>query len=257
MTGVKKGITRADVEAAFAEAGSIRGAARLLGVCQKTARHHLRRSEQPVVASAAVSSRETFTVDQSEQSQTITSVSSTVRTLEDALRAANVDLLVWEVDRHTINKWDMARGTKDDRWDAVELWQVKVWLKRRKVSVFVDPLQSLIDGIRKIAPKAPSVKYKSSKDAHLLVVGLFDAHFGKLAWAAETGNDYDLKIAETVFANAFHDLISRISGYQIESIILPIGQDFFHTDNPQNATVNGTPQDVDGRRRCSMWVCGR
>lgn len=248
MTGVKKGITRADVEAAFAEAGSIRGAARLLGICQKTARHHLRRSEQPVVASAAVGSRETFTVDQTEQSQTITSVSSTVRTLEDALRAANVDTLVWEVDRHTINKWDMARGTKDDRWDAVELWQVKVWLKRRKVSVFVDPLQSLIDGIRKVAPKQALVRRKSSVDPHLLVLGLFDAHFGKLAWAAETGNDYDLRIAESVFENAFCDLIGRISGYQIESIILPIGQDFFHTDNPQNATVNGTPQDVDGRR---------
>lgn len=253
MTGMKKGITREAVEDALAQAGTIRGAAKLLGICQKTAKHHLGRTpRQQAVAQPMVTRRgqttESFTVDQSEQSQMITSVSSTVRTLEDALRAANVDLLVWEVDRHTINKWDMARGTKSDQWDAVELWQVKVWLKRRKESVFVDPLQSLIDGIRKVAPKPVSVKRKSSSDPHLLVLGLFDAHFGKLAWAAETGNDYDLRIAESVFANAFCDLIGRISGYQIESIILPIGQDFFHTDNPQNSTVNGTPQDVDGRR---------
>ena len=246
----QKGIKSADVWEAYRQCGTVRGAARIVGISQKTARYHIAKMDKPPQAmpSAGGHGGESFSVEQSTTAQTITSVSNTVRTLEDALRAANVDELVWEVDRHTINKWDMARGNQADTWDAIELWQVKVWLKRRKVAVFVDPLQSLIDGIRKIAPKAPLVKYKSSKDAHLLVVGLFDAHFGKLAWAAETGNDYDLKIAETVFANAFHDLISRISGYQIESIILPIGQDFFHTDNPQNATVNGTPQDVDGRR---------
>jgi len=252
MSSGKKGITKAAVEAAYKQAGSVRGAARMLGICQKTAKYHLGKVERLKPASVAVvgggKMSESFTVEQASQSQMITSVSSTVRTLEDALRAANVDEMVWEVDRHTINKWDMARGTQSDGWDAIELWQVKVWLRRRKQSEFVDPLQKLIDGIRNAAPKPVSVKRKVNIDPHLLVLGLFDAHFGKLAWAAETGNDYDLKIAENVFSNAFHDLISRISGYQIERIILPIGQDFFHTDNPQNSTVNGTPQDVDGRR---------
>lgn len=253
MTGMKKGITKAAVEEALAQAGTIRGAARLLGICQKTAKHHLGKTPkpkpvaQPMVTTTAQST-ESFTVDQSDTAQTITSVSNTVRTLEDALRVANVDALVWEVDRHTINKWDMARGNQSDQWDALELWQVKVWLKRRKESVFVDPLENLIDTIKKQGIRKPKIKRSFTGDRHLLVLGLFDAHFGKLAWAAETGNDYDLKIAESVFANAFHDLVRRINGYCIESIVIPIGQDFFHTDNPQNATVNGTPQDVDGRR---------
>jgi hypothetical protein len=172
-----------------------------------------------------------------------------VRTLDDALKVANVDLLQWEVERHTINKWDMARGNQADQWDAVELWQVKVWLRKRKESVFVDPLQGLIDGIKSVAPKHKPVTRKVTDDPHLMVLGLMDAHFGKLAWAAETGTDYDLKIAEGIFANAVADLIGRIRGYQIDLIAIPIGQDFFHTDNPQNQTVNGTPQDVDGRRQ--------
>ena len=168
MSSGKKGITKAAVEAAYKQAGSVRGAARMLGLCQKTAKYHLGKVERLKPASVAVvgggKMSESFTVEQASQSQMITSVSSTVRTLEDALRAANVDLLVWEVDRHTINKWDMARGTKSDQWDAVELWQVKVWLKRRREAVFVDPLQSLIDGIRKLAPKPVLVKRKSSSD---------------------------------------------------------------------------------------------
>jgi hypothetical protein len=245
-----KGIKSADVWEAYRQCGSIRGTARALGIHKSTAKHHIDKMGKPQVqqAQTAPQGKESFSIEQSDTAQTITSVSNTVRTLEDALGAANVDQLVWEVERHTINKWDMARGNKADTWDAIELWQVKVWLRRRKQSAFVDPLQSLIDGIRKIAPKPVSVKRKSSGEPHLLVLGLFDAHFGKLAWAAETGNAYDLKIAETVFANAFCDLIGCINGYNVESIVLPIGQDFFHTDNPQNATVNGTPQDVDGRR---------
>jgi hypothetical protein len=245
-----KGIKSEDVWEAYRQCGSIRGTARALGIHKSTAKHHIDKMGKPQAqqAQTAPQGKESFSIEQSDTAQTITSVSNTVRTLEDALGAANVDQLVWEVERHTINKWDMARGNQADKWDAIELWQVKVWLRRRKQSVFVDPLQSLIDGIRKIAPKQVSVKRKSSGEPHLLVLGLFDAHFGKLAWAAETGNAYDLKIAESVFANAFHDLVHSVSGYNIESIVIPIGQDFFHTDNPQNATVNGTPQDVDGRR---------
>jgi hypothetical protein len=246
----KKGIKSADVWEAYRQCGTVRGAARIVGISQKTARYHIDKMDKPqsTKTTAGAHTGESFSVEQSSTAQTITSVSSTVRTLDDALWAAQVDLLVWEVDRHTINKWDMARGNQADTWDAIELWQVKVWLKRRKQSAFVDPLQSLIDAIKAKGIPKPKIERATTGERHLLVLGLFDAHFGKLAWAAETGNDYDLNIAETVFANAFHDLVSNIKGYSIDSIVIPIGQDFFHTDNPQNATVNGTPQDVDGRR---------
>lgn len=238
------------IEEAYRRLGSIRAVAREVGLHRTTVEKHLSRSKNAQAnPDGASKSKESLTLEATDKAQTITSVSATVRTLDDALKTANVNLMEWEVEKHTINKWDAARGAKSDQWDAIELWQVKVWLRRRKQAVFIDPLQSLIDEIKKAGPKVSKATPKvSGKDAHLLVLGLFDAHFGKLAWAAETGNDYDLHIAESVFSNAFDDLMSRISGYNVESIVLPIGQDFFHTDNPQNATVNGTPQDVDGRR---------
>lgn len=247
--GYHKNIGSERVRAEYRRLGSITAVAKELGLDRKTVKHHLQKMDVTLPAPAAQGGQgESLSIETSNEAQTITSVSATVRTLEDALQAANVDLLAWEVDKHTINKWDMARGTSGDGWNAIELWQVKVWLKRRAEAAFIDPLQSLIDRIKQAAPKPAVVKYKLTTDPHLLVIGLYDAHFGKLAWAAETGTSYDLKIAESVFANAFHDLVDRIAGYNIETIIIPIGQDFFHTDNPQNATVNGTPQDVDGRR---------
>jgi len=232
----------------YRELGSRDAVAKHLGIAGSTVSAYLQRRGQPGKGTKQETGRESLAVDCSKDSQTITSVSSTVRTLEGAIEIAGVDLQVWEVDRHIVNKWDSARYTKSDKWDAIELWQVKVWLKRRKAAEFIDPLESLITKLRKGAPKHKPIKRKPVDDPHLLVLGLMDAHFGKLAWAAETGNDYDLKIAEELFAQAFADLMGRIGGYQIERIAIPIGQDFFHTDNPQNATVNGTPQDVDGRR---------
>jgi len=94
-------------------------------------------------------------------------------------------------------------------------------------------------------PKLP--KFKAPASPHLLTVSIFDHHFGKLAWAAETGENYDLKIAERLYLAAVDDLMDKTKGYPVEKILFPVGQDFYHIDNGNNTTTNGTPQDADGR----------
>jgi hypothetical protein len=81
----------------------------------------------------------------------------------------------------------------------------------------------------------------------LLEISLVDAHFGKYAWARETGNDYDLEIAEHIFSNAVDDILCKSAGYPIERIVLTVGSDFLHTDNQEGTTTHGTRQDTDGR----------
>ncbi len=88
---------------------------------------------------------------------------------------------------------------------------------------------------------------KKIRDPHLLYVGLHDHHFGKLAWAAETGENYDLKIAERLYQEAGQELVRKAQGFPIEKFILPLGHDFLHIDGYDNQTTAGTPQDVDGR----------
>ena len=82
----------------------------------------------------------------------------------------------------------------------------------------------------------------------MLEVDLFDVHLGKLAWAKETGyQNYDLKIAKAAFEDALETLIARTRGHKFAQVVLPIGNDFFHTDNLISETTHGTRQDMDGR----------
>lgn len=47
------------------------------------------------------------------------------------------------------------------------------------------------------------------------------------------------------FFNVAQSLVHKVRGvYNINTVVLPISNDFFHTDNYQNQTTQGTPQDV-------------
>jgi hypothetical protein len=89
---------------------------------------------------------------------------------------------------------------------------------------------------------------RSVKGDCLLEVDIFDLHLGKLAWAKETGyENYDLKIATALFKEALETLIQRTAGHPFSQVVLPIGNDFFHTDNLVSETTGGTRQDMEGR----------
>lgn len=47
------------------------------------------------------------------------------------------------------------------------------------------------------------------------------------------------------YFNVAESLVKKVKSiYNIDTIVLPISNDFFHTDNYQNQTTNGTPQDT-------------
>lgn len=170
-------------------------------------------------------------------------VVSTVNTVDDALNKANVDRDIWEVERFLVNSWQAPHGDEA----PTDLWQVKVWLRRKKNANLVKSIDTLLkrlDG--KALPKATLPKAKK-KDPHLLELALFDAHFGKLAWAPETRETYDLNLARTAWLNGVADLVQKTKGFEYDKIVLPIGNDFFHVNNKMMTTLSGTPQDCDGR----------
>lgn len=80
----------------------------------------------------------------------------------------------------------------------------------------------------------------------MAVYPLGDPHIGLLAWAKESGADFDLKIAEDLMVGAMRDLVLR-GPRAAEALIVNLG-DFFHADNGDNHTTHGTHTlDVDGR----------
>lgn len=77
---------------------------------------------------------------------------------------------------------------------------------------------------------------------------MYDAHFGLLAWGAETGESYDLGIARARYGAAVNDLAEKIAPYRPAKIYLPLGNDFFHINNPEGCTpASHHHLDVDGR----------
>jgi UDP-2,3-diacylglucosamine pyrophosphatase LpxH len=82
---------------------------------------------------------------------------------------------------------------------------------------------------------------------NVLVLPIFDAHIGKMAWGEETGEDYDIRIAGKRYIQTIMALVERAQHIGIERIIFPIGQDFLHYTTHDQKTAKGTPQDSDLR----------
>lgn len=180
-----------------------------------------------------------------------------IRTLEDAVAYAEVDTHVWRVSKWSCTAWetgmklrvfnDKGRVTGETP-HATQQWRVKLDLERILPKPLQDATDAIFASMKEYSPRYPKLAARvTPAKPHMCVVDLFDVHFGKLAWDKETGENYDLKIAEQLYRNAVEDLLSHAAAFEIDQFVLPIGNDFFHIDGLKNETTNGTPQDVDGR----------
>src|SRR6202142_3082070 len=144
-----------------------------------------------------------------------------IHTLEQLLKFFQVDLSVWEVERFICNKWEMGFKDKNDEADSKELYQVKAFLRKKKEAVFAkSEIASLREQAIANAVKPPSVRVVvKANGSKMLLVNLTDHHFGKLAWAFETGfANYDAKIATAVGDQTMSALFDRPSNYDCEEI---------------------------------------
>lgn len=183
---------------------------------------------------------------------------TTVKTLEDLIRVCEIDIESFEIINAKFKKWDMgikAQHTAEDgtitfSLETESLYAVSATLKPRTVIRNLrEEITLMVNEIRACAPKKWPI-YNHPADLtkkYMLELSITDAHFGKLAWWQESGESYDLKIAEAVFVAAVEDLLSKSSGYHFEEILFVVGNDLFNADNRNNTTFAGTPQTTDVR----------
>lgn len=85
----------------------------------------------------------------------------------------------------------------------------------------------------------------------LCIVPIADPHLACLAWAEETGQNYDLKIAEKIHAEAVRKLVGLAPPAK-QCLIVSLG-DFFHADNNLARTErSGNPLDTDSRHALAL-----
>jgi hypothetical protein len=199
-------------------------------------------TSQSTVEPASGRTVEEIKKDIGQDKATITTRSLDIKTLEDLLRVSEVDLDVWEVERHTVNSWEVTMGgdkTVSTHPETYTNYQVKAWLKKKNLNTPEVVMENLVQQLKAYAPDYAPVTYKKMDDPHLLEVCLYDHHFGMLAWRHETRQDYDIKIAERFYLNAVQDLLNKVQSFQVEEILIPFGQDFFHLNDPSGTTPKG------------------
>ncbi len=174
----------------------------------------------------------------------VTTRSKDIQSPQQALRAIGINPDTVEIIKQRVKTSEVTIGANNTGTGKPETytnfhvyveWENQIW--RTGLVEFIQ---------RGVRPKQTTIqKYRGGE--HLLIPSLYDHHFGKLAWAKETGVSYDLKIAKRLYIDAIASMLSKAKPFGIDAIQIPIGQDFLHIDNQQLTTAAGTPQDVDSR----------
>lgn len=172
---------------------------------------------------------------------------------EAIMAKMGLDPLQWDVVSMEIkrNWWDTPMKLKGE--DGTETptsrrnyqFYVKMRVRPTQVPVTADVVAKVFEDLEK--PQIDVVGYEPG--CKMFELPIMDLHLAKYAWGEETGEDYDMKIADQLYRKSVLDILGKLAHYRlpIEKNLFPVGQDFFHVDNPQNETTAGTAMDVDTR----------
>jgi len=169
------------------------------------------------------------------------------------MQKMGIDPLRWEVISCKIKRhwWDTPMklrnedGTHTPTSRRNYQFLVELRVKPTQMPVTADVVAEVFEGL-----KRPEITLVSYEPGHkMFELPIMDLHLANYAWGEETGEDYDMKIAEQLYRKTVLDLLGKLAHYRlpIEKCIFPVGQDYFHVDNPQNATTAGTIVDMDTR----------
>lgn len=126
-----------------------------------------------------------------------------------------------------IGQWVKSKKDDDDRYNALLSAMTKI----------ADAWHAEADPVA--APVEPL------DDDLLAVYPMGDPHIGLLSWEPETGEHFDLKIAERNLCGVVDKLV-MLAPPAREALVVNVG-DYWHSDNKFNTTTAGTRVDVDGR----------
>lgn len=165
------------------------------------------------------------------------------------MRECEIDEREWEIVKWNVKVFEQGSKDAEGRQQRQKLYSVSAELKPKQlVKLAQQEIAALFRDAAKAMPRIP-VRPRQMRPTDLMAtMEVFDLHLGKLCHGAETGfGDYDSKIAEARWKEAFEVLLERVSHLPISRIVLPFGNDFLHADNKRGTTTNGTPLDMDSR----------
>ncbi len=200
--------------------------------------------------------------DKSKGTVVITTRSLDIKTIDDALRIAEVDLDVWKVDRAKVNSWEVTMGVKsivgkltETKAETYTNFQVTLWLVRRAPEVLA--FEDLVKRMESASPVVPVIARpllrKTGVVKRELEVSLLDLHLGMRTYKGDSDFDWTPDDCEKMTMDILERLLvaSKVHG-PFERILFPFGSDYLHSDNIYNLTTKGTAQPESDSFRNNM-----
>ena len=106
--------------------------------------------------------------------------------------------------------------------------------------------EDLIQELQQYAPEFEYIEKPNVSDGHLLLISPADIHIGKLCKSFVSGEEYNKQKAVIRTLEGVQGCLNKSRGFNIDKILLVIGNDVMHIDSFENKTTRGTNQDVDG-----------
>jgi hypothetical protein len=183
---------------------------------------------------------------------------------EDVLNEFNVDADIWEVERFRIKTSEGYRKDRQVEWSVVDgrvvhgevndtgkmlvvpLYHVEVRLIRKQNQFTPKTIDKFFESIEKKDFNAKRILPKQYSPSGLFpIIPIADLHFGLVATKEVEGEEYNVAIAEKYYYDIIAQSIDEIKDKDIKEIVFIIGNDFINSDNLQNTTTKGTPQDSE------------
>lgn len=161
--------------------------------------------------------------------------------IEDA-RVARQRVLFEKIEK---DKW------KEEKKDAAK-W--RAW-KQNTLDLIIKEINDNLPSY-----SIPLVKAVKQDKKFCLVINLQDLHFGKGSSAYDVGerNKFSTDLCTNRVIESVQNLINMVLSYgNPEKIYIVAGADAINSDNFQNKTTDGTPQDNEISVTTAMWVAKR
>jgi hypothetical protein len=194
---------------------------------------------------AALETKKEFKQDAGEIS---VSRNSRITSLQDLIEHCDIDLSIWDIDRHIINKREVWTFV-DGQAITEPLYQVKARLKKKQTMAIRDMEAKTIDYLSDLwnldtelyEYENSSKSYEYDRSEKLLEIAIFDAHINKLCLAQKSGNDWNHDIAKGVYLDMVSKMVRRGEAEWCTKSVLIVWNDFFQTDTLSGTTTAGTP----------------
>ncbi len=174
---------------------------------------------------------------------------SRIRNVMDAVKKAGVDLRIWSIERIVVNGYDVTMKIKKDGNEEpfrAQNNQIKIFLKRIVPVKVEDAITALLKDIEDKSPIVPKIKrHKPKKVKHrrIIEIALPDLHFGGRFFSSKGKVTWSPELCANMVMEVMDELIDVCKYYQpFEQVIMPVGNDLFHSDNLWQTTTKGTQQ---------------